>query len=135
LLAAKDIQLAGGVANTIADALSYEFLLECVMQAYHEGRPHILWGGLDERGYFRGTFRHGSKLLAIGIAVPGEGSPPQPGPLHTLHIEGERVGSMPNLKAAQALAELHLLSPHNRQTDKKMLAELGLLTRRGARRV
>ena len=105
------------------------------MQAYYEGRPHILWKGLDERGYFRGIFRDGSKLLAIGIAVPGEGSPPQPGPLHTLHIEGERAGSMPSLKAAQALVELHLLSPHNRQTDKNMLAKLGLLTRRRAQRL
>ena len=106
-----------------------------MMQAYHEGRPQILWKGLDERGYFRGTFRDGSKLLAIGIAVPGEGSPPHPGPLHTVDIGGERAGSMPNLKAAQALAELHLLSPRNRQTDKKTLAGLGLLPRSPASRL
>ena len=104
------------------------------MQAYHEVRPHILWKGLDERGYFRGTFRDGSKLLAIGIAVPGEGSPPHRGPFHSIHIGGERAGSMPSLKAAQALVELHLLSPRNRQTDKKTLAELGLLPRRSAAR-
>jgi hypothetical protein len=104
------------------------------MQACDDQRPQIVWKGLDEAGYFRGTFRDGGALLPIAITIPGSGKPPHPGPLHDIHIAGTKVGSMPHLKAAQALAELHLLQLRNRQLDKQTLAALGLLRRTGGRR-
>ena len=37
------------------------------------------------------------------------------------------MGSMPDLKSAQALAELHLLTPQHQQVDRTVIAELGFL--------
>jgi len=65
--------------------------------------------GLNASGYFEGWFDDGSIQCQIDIAIPGKGSPPHPGPLHDVFIGREKAGSMPNLKSAQALAELHLL--------------------------
>lgn len=99
------------------------------MQVYAGQRPQIMWGTqIDAAGYFRGTFRDGRDFFPIAIAVPGQGSPPHPGPLHDVVIGGEKAGSMSSLKAAQALAELHLLTPLRRRTTATPLAELGRLT-------
>lgn len=101
------------------------------MQAYAGQQPRIVWGKqIDEAGYVRGSFRDGREFLAIAIAVPGRGSPPHLGPFHEVVIGGEKAGSMPNLKAAQALAELHLLTPPRRRTTPAPQAELDRLTQR-----
>ena len=86
------------------------------MQASDDAKPSITWKGLDGGGYFRGLFQDGQRLLPISIAVPGQGDPPHAGPLFQVFIRGEKSGSMPNLKGAQALAELHLLGfPRSQQ--------------------
>ena len=103
------------------------------MQMHDERQPHIQWKGIDGTGYFRGTFRDGGRLLAISIAVPGRGNPPHAGPLHNVLVGGQKMGSMPNLKSAQALAELHLLTRRSQQIDKSVLARLGLLQQRVVR--
>ena len=103
------------------------------MQMRDEREPHIQWNGIDETGHFRGTFRDGGRLLSISIAVPGRGNPPHSGPLHNVLICGQKMGSMPNLKSAQALAELHLLTRRSLQIDKSVLAGLGLLQPRVVR--
>ncbi len=100
------------------------------MQMRGQERPQILWKGLDAAGYFRGQCWDGGLFLAIGIAVPGRGSPPHAGSLYDVMIAGKKVGAMPDLKSAQTLAELHLLHEWQRQQDRQRLAELGLLVRR-----
>ena len=79
------------------------------MQASDDTKPSITWKGLDSGGYFRGLVRDGARLVPISIALPGQGDPPHAGPLYQVFIRGEKAGSMPNLKSAQALAELHVL--------------------------
>jgi hypothetical protein len=106
------------------------------MQAYAGQQPQIVWGKqIDATGYFRGTFRDGREFLAIAIAVPGRGSPPHPGPFHDVVIGGEKTGRMPNLKAAQALAELQLLTPLRRRTTIAPRAELDRLMQRHGRSI
>ena len=85
------------------------------MQMLGQERPQILWKGLDAAGYLRGQYRDGGMFAAIGIAVPGRGSPPHAGPLHDVVIAGKKVGAMPDLKSAQTLAELHLLHEWQRR--------------------
>jgi len=103
------------------------------MQASDDRKPHIAWKGVDKAGYFRGLFRDGGRSTAIGIAIPGMGDPAHPGPLYDVYIAGEKAGSMPNLKSAQALAELHLLGAHTRTSGQNVLMELGLLPKRRGR--
>jgi|GEM_PF-5628564 len=87
------------------------------MPASDHTKPSIIWKGLDSGGYFRGVYRDGEQLFPISIAVPGEGDPPHAGPLFQVFIRGEKAGSMPNLKGAQALAELHVLGfPRSRKS-------------------
>ena len=100
------------------------------MQIVTERQAHIQWHGMDASGHFRGTFRAAGRVLSLAIAIPRTGNPPHPGPLFNVLIDGQKMGSMPDLKSAQALAELHLLTPKHRQVDKTVIAKLGFLDRR-----
>jgi hypothetical protein len=76
-------------------------------------------------------------MVAMSIAVPGHGTPPHKGPQYHVYLNGEWSGSMPELKAAQALAELQLWPPQTRLAPSETLINLGLLrdpAKRSARR-
>ena len=89
------------------------------MQGPERSAPRIKWIGVNAAGYLEGWFDDGSKGCQIDIAIPGRGDPAHPGPLHHVFIAREKVGSMPNLKSAQALAELHLLQAALRQSSER----------------
>jgi hypothetical protein len=111
--------------------------MRSIMQGLTGEGPQILWYGMDKDGYFKGLYRDHFRSISIAIAVPGEGDPPHRGPRFDIYFNGKKSASMPGLKAAQALAELHLLPADKRQAERNVLVELGLLPaspRRGMHR-
>ncbi len=92
------------------------------MQGPERPAPRIRWMGVNAAGYLEGWFDDGAKGGQIDIAIPGRGDPAHQGPLHHVFIAREKVGSMPNLKSAQALAELHLLQAALRQSSERRFA-------------
>ena len=78
----------------------------------------INWRGIDNAGYAYGFYSEGSSQHQAGIAIPGRGTQPQPGPDYRIFVNGKRIGTRSTLGEAAALAERYFREGRHRMAKR-----------------
>jgi hypothetical protein len=81
------------------------------------------WRGEDGAGFHYGFYREGTDQYRLDIAIPGKGLATHPGPDHKIFVDGDQIGSSPDLKSAMKVLSNHFAQRRHKARERASLTD------------